>query len=69
MKKLELTLNGQPRPFSEGESLASLIVGTNLDQGVAVVEHNGTIIAAEQQASILLQPADVVEIIQFVGGG
>ena len=65
---ITLTINGQPRNLPALADVAALLAHLELTADRVVVEHNGTILNAEQHAAPV-QDGDRLEIIQFVGGG
>ena len=66
---MELTVNGEPRTVADGMAVAGLLVELGLDPARVVVERNRDIVSREAQGSAVLAEGDVVEIVQFVGGG
>jgi thiamine biosynthesis protein ThiS len=50
-------------------TLAELITDKGLAAGSLVVEHNGRIIKQDDWSAVVLQPGDVLEMLNFVGGG
>ena len=66
---IEIRLNGKPRAVKEGQSVADLLEELELDRRVVVVELNRQIIRRNELAEIRLERGDVIELVQFVGGG
>ena len=66
---IEIRLNGRPRAVREGQSVATLLEELELDRRVVVVELNRQIIRQNELAEIRLERGDVIELVQFVGGG
>jgi sulfur carrier protein len=66
---MQLTINGEARDVPEGLSLAGLLGHLQLTQGMVAIERNREVVPRREHASVLLQPGDVLEIVQFVGGG
>ncbi|HEU4581565.1 MAG TPA: sulfur carrier protein ThiS [Polyangiaceae bacterium] len=66
---MQLTINGEVRDVPEGLSLAGLLGHLELTQGLVAVERNREVVPRREHPSVLLQPGDVLEIVQFVGGG
>ena len=54
---MQLTINGEACTCAEGLTVAALLREREHDATAVVVEHNG------------LNEGDVLEIVQFVGGG
>jgi sulfur carrier protein len=64
-----LTVNGQKREFPEGATLTNLLVSLGIDPTKVAVEHNRAIVPRSRYAATALSPGDLIEIVQFVGGG
>ncbi len=67
--ELTLTVNGEPRRFMAGASIAELVTTLELDPKKVAVERNGEIVPRSNLAEALLADNDVLEIVHFVGGG
>jgi thiazole synthase len=67
--ELMLTVNGEPRRFMAGASIAELVKTLELDPKKVAVERNGEIVPRSNLAAALLADNDVLEIVHFVGGG
>jgi sulfur carrier protein len=66
---MTVTLNGEQRQFREGLTIVDLVVELGLKTRRIAVEVNREIIARDDYATYHLQADDVIEIVQFVGGG
>lgn len=66
---MQLTINGEVQEVPEGLSLSGLIQHLALTDGPVAIERNREVVPRCDHGSVLLQPGDVVEIVQFVGGG
>ena len=66
---MQLTINGEARDVPEGLSLSGLLGHLGLTQGMVAIERNREVVPRREHASVFLQPGDVLEIVQFVGGG
>lgn len=66
---MELIVNGQKETCAAVASVAELLHARGHDPKTVVVEHNGNIVPASAFAATRLREGDVVEIVQFVGGG
>ncbi len=66
---MNITVNNQSHTVTEGQTLADLINDMGLDAARIAVEYNRDIPAREQLAEIALHEGDVIEIVNFVGGG
>jgi thiamine biosynthesis protein ThiS len=65
-----LTVNGEPRAVRRGSTLDDLLRELRLDPRHVVVEHNSEIVRDRATLSLRsLDAGDVVELVQFVGGG
>jgi len=63
------TVNGQSHQLTCGMTLAGLIEQLGLDGQRVVVERNRQIVPRDHYQTITLEDGDVLEIVQFVGGG
>ncbi|MGM9989894.1 sulfur carrier protein ThiS [Desulfovibrio piger] len=66
---MQLTINGEACTCAEGLTVAALLREREHDATTVVVEHNGRIVPAADFAATALNEGDVLEIVQFVGGG
>ena len=66
---IQITLNGEPYSFDGDGRLLTLIEGLKLKRGRVAVEINRAIVPKAQWNSTTLEPGDIVEIVNFVGGG
>ncbi len=66
---LNITLNGEPRTFVAGASVADLVRDIGLDPAKVAVERNLEIVPRSTLADVMLAEGDVLEIVHFVGGG
>lgn len=64
-----IVVNGDPQPWQDGETLASLIEKLGLSGKRIAVEVNQDIIPRARHAQHALVAGDRVEIIQAIGGG
>jgi len=65
-----ITLNGEPYSVNGiTRHLIALIESLKLKRGRVAVEINRAIVPKAQWDSTTLEPDDVVEIVNFVGGG
>jgi sulfur carrier protein len=67
--EFQITLNGEPYAVSGDERLIALIEGLKLKRGRVAVEINRVIVPKAEWAHTMIAPGDVVEIVNFVGGG
>ncbi len=66
---VDVRLNGEGHRVSEGCSVAQLLDDLGLAGRKVAVELNRDILAREDYATRRLAAGDVVEVVQFVGGG
>lgn len=64
-----LTVNGSPRIWRPGLTVAALLAELRLPPEGIAVECNREVVATAQHPRRELQPGDQVEIVQLVGGG
>lgn len=67
--QISLTVNGEPRRFANGASIAELVGSLELDPAKVAVERNGEIVPRSTLGNVQLGDGDVLEIVHFVGGG
>ena len=66
---MEIRLNGETRSVVDGLSVADLVAHLGLGVRRVAVELNREILPREEYPATILSPGDVVEVVQFVGGG
>ena len=66
---LNITINGEPRQFAAGQTVASVVEALALTGKRIAVERNGEIVPKSQHATTALVPGDRLEIVVAVGGG
>jgi thiamine biosynthesis protein ThiS len=66
---VEIRLNGETRDVADRVSLAGLLEALGVGKRRVAVELNRDIVPRERFATTRLAPGDVVEVVQFVGGG
>jgi thiamine biosynthesis protein ThiS len=64
-----IQVNGEGYNAWEGKSLSAFLDAQGYRRDRIAVEANGTIIPQGQYEETLLQGGDVLEIVQFMGGG
>lgn len=66
--EIEIRINGRQerRPVC---TIAELVAGRGLAAGSLIVEHNGRIIKEDDWGGVTLCQGDVLEMLNFVGGG
>jgi thiamine biosynthesis protein ThiS len=66
---MKVTLNGEPREFTDGLTLAALIAQLGMKQDRVAVELNLEIAPRSTWESTVIKNGDKLEIVHFVGGG
>ncbi len=66
---MDILVNGQSMPFSEGSTISSVLDHLQLNPQRVVVECNRKILDKKDYAVTSLVAGDELEIIQFVPGG
>jgi thiamine biosynthesis protein ThiS len=64
-----IIVNGKDHPYKDGMTVASLLAEVLTTPGTVVVEVNGEIIQRERFDEMPLNTGDMIEIVNFVGGG
>ena len=64
-----IQVNGAPREVKENMSLPELVASLSLKPEQVAIELNQRVVRRAQWESTMLQEADKVEIVHFVGGG
>ncbi len=66
---ITITVNGEPKTFPAGLTLADLLERLGLRPDAVVVEHNRAIVRRAALGAATVQAGDEVELVHFVGGG
>jgi len=66
---MQITLNGKTHILEGRTSIAALIGVFSLDPRKVAIEHNLCIIPANEYENIYVEDGDVLEVVQFIGGG
>jgi len=66
---MHITLNGKTRPIDNTPTVAALLDHLSLDASRVAVEHNRVVLLKGDFDTTPLNDGDVLEIVQFVGGG
>ena len=64
-----MRINGAEVSLTQGTTLLAYLQQQGYQLERIAVELNGDILRREQYGAVILQDADVVEIVSFVGGG
>lgn len=67
--QIAITLNGEPRQLAAGCSVADLLRDLGVASFGVAVERNRAVVRRADHAATLIDAGDVIEIVQFVGGG
>jgi sulfur carrier protein len=65
----QLRVNGKEIERAAGTTVSALLEQMAIDHRKVAVEQNGSIVPKSAYPSTILQAADVIEIIGFIGGG
>jgi sulfur carrier protein len=66
---VNLTVNGEPRAFSDVPDVAALVSALGLDARKVAVERNLEIVPRSAYGMTRLADGDRIEIVHFIGGG
>ncbi len=66
---MQVTINGEPRPFSAPQSVKVLLEGLGLDSRKVAVELNREIVPRSAYDATPVSDGDRLEIVHFIGGG
>jgi sulfur carrier protein len=66
---MEIKVNGEIREIDEGSSMLDLITTLGLQERVMASALNMEIVKQDTWGSTLLKEGDVIELLDFVGGG
>jgi sulfur carrier protein len=67
--EIEVRVNGDALRLPEGASVAALLERLRIATPRVAVERNREIVPKGEYASTPLAPGDVLEVVEFVGGG
>lgn len=66
---IEVRVNGDVLELPEGANVAALLERLKIGTPRVAVERNREIVPKSEYASTPLQPGDILEVVEFVGGG
>ncbi len=66
---MKITINGEKKEYRDQLTVLELLQHLNLQPERVVVEINRTILSPAAHDDTKLKTGDIVELIQFVGGG
>ena len=66
---MKITINGEDRVFTKGASIETLVKELKIDPRKIAIEQNLCIVPANEYKDTYLQEGDVLEVVQFIGGG
>jgi thiamine biosynthesis protein ThiS len=66
---IEITVNGESRVMSEGQTILDLLGTLGLDPSRVAVELDLSIVKQTRWSETVLSPGAHVEVVTFVGGG
>ena len=66
---VQVHLNGEPRAFPDGVTVAELVDACGLRPEIVAVEVNRELVARARRTTLLLRDGDQIEVVTLVGGG
>jgi sulfur carrier protein len=66
---MRVQVNGEPREIAAGSTIVALLSTLGLADRPVAVERNTAIVPRAQHAATVLEEGDLLEVVQFVGGG
>ncbi|HEY6065975.1 MAG TPA: sulfur carrier protein ThiS [Thermoanaerobaculia bacterium] len=69
VESVRVRVNGEPRSFPTGTSIAALLGALGVSTPRVAVERNREIVPKAVYESTLLEDGDALEVVEFVGGG
>ena len=66
---MKITLNGELPEVQPGTTLAMLVETLGRDPRGIAIERNLEIVPKSEHSATVLEDGDVLEVVQFVGGG
>ena len=69
MSEVAVRVNGEEIRLPEGASVASVLERLKVSTPRVAVERNREIVPKSEYATTELSPGDVLEVVEFVGGG
>lgn len=66
---MKVILNGEPKECPEGTTIEKLLELYKIDKNRAAVELNLQIVPRKELSVCMLNDADILEVVTFVGGG
>lgn len=66
---MKITINGKIKEYQEQLTVQQLLQRLKLPSDRVVVELNGSILPLDAHIDTKLKTGDIVELVQFVGGG
>lgn len=66
---MQITINGSDHILNEGTSISVLLKELNLDPRKFAIEQNLAIVPAEEYEATYIEDGDIIEVVQFIGGG
>lgn len=66
---MQITINGIDHILDEGVSISDLLKNLNIDSRKFAIELNLVIVAAEEYQTTFIEDGDIIEVVEFIGGG
>ena len=64
-----ILVNGGPLPWQAGLTVAQLIQSLGMPGSGVAVERHGHVVRRAEQALVVVEPGDQIEVVRLVGGG
>lgn len=66
---MKITINGEDHDLDDSTTIMELLKKLNLDARKFAIEQNLAIVPANEYATTAINDGDIIEIVQFIGGG
>ncbi len=66
---INIILNGKPGSYDKELTIQELIKHHKYSDGVVIVKYNDQIVKKDKWSEIVISDCDVIDLINFVGGG
>jgi thiamine biosynthesis protein ThiS len=66
---MKITLNGEKKEFEEPIKITDILTRLKIKNVALAIEINKNILPKSEYDSYMIKDGDVIEIVQFIGGG
>ena len=66
---MKITLNGEDRTLEEDTTIEAFMRELQLDPRKVAIEHNLAIVPCSEYSETYINDGDILEVVQFIGGG